>query len=547
MTKAKSEKVWWHDGVIYQIYPRSFADSNGDGIGDIQGIIEKVPYLATLGIDAVWLSPFYPSELADGGYDVIDYRDIDPRIGTLEDFNQLVEALHKVNIKVIIDIVPNHSSNMHIWFQEAINSPIGSPARDRYIFRDGKGKNGELPPNNWPSHFGPTCWSRLPDGQWYMHLFAPEQPDFNWDNEEVRADFEQTLRFWSDRHVDGFRIDVAHGLVKDLSEPFQEITTFDHETYPTDGSHPLFDRDEVHEIYEKWRDIFNEYNPPKFAVAESAAPVSRRYKYAQPNNLGQAFSFELLKGKWRAEEFFEIAEMGLSIARDSKATTTWVLSNHDVIRHLTRFGLPQDIDLDAWLLTNGTSAKVDVELGVARSRAAILFELALPGSTYLYQGEELGLPEVEDLPADVLADPIWIRSEQTRKGRDGCRVPLPWDSTAKNFGFGTGTPHLPLPARFEKLSANLQAENPDSMLNLYRAAMAKRHELILEEDSSREEVKFLWHKVPHPDLVHFSRGAWNCVTNFSNQSITFPSGEIILSSGESVNDTIPANTTYWFK
>ena len=538
MTNAKT---WWHDAVIYQIYPRSFADSNNDGIGDLQGIIEKVPYLASLGIDAVWMSPFYPSELADGGYDVIDYRNIDPRIGTLEEFSQLTAALHAHDIKVIIDIVPNHSSNMHEWFQEAINSPIGSPARDRYIFRDGKGANGELPPNNWPSHFGPTCWSRLPDGQWYLHLFAPEQPDFNWENPEVRADFEKTLRFWSDRDVDGFRIDVAHGLAKDLSEPFQVITTFDIETYPTDGSHPLFDRDEVHEIYQSWRKIFNEYNPPKFAVAESGAPVARRYKYAQPDNLGQAFSFELLKAKWSAAAFYETAETGLAIARESNATTTWVLSNHDVVRHLSRFGLPQDIDLDAWLLANGKSAPVDLALGTARGRAALLFELALPGSTYLYQGEELGLPEVEDLPADVLADPIWFRAEGTRKGRDGCRVPLPWDSKVKNFGFGTGTPHLPLPERFKSLSADLQSANPDSVLNLYRAAMAKRRELLTSLSSD-----FIWHKTESADLLHFSRDQWHCVTNFSDQPVAFAHGEILLSSGVGIDGAIPANTSYWF-
>jgi alpha-glucosidase len=533
--------TWWHNAAIYQIYPRSFSDSNSDGIGDIQGIIERIPYLSSLGIDAVWMSPFYPSELADGGYDVIDYRDIDPRIGTIEEFKVLVEKLHAVNIKVIIDIVPNHSSNMHLWFQEALNSPIGSPARDRYIFRDGKGKNGELPPNSWPSHFGPTCWTRVPDGQWYLHLFAPEQPDFNWDNSEVREDFERTLRFWSNLDVDGFRIDVAHGLAKDLSEPFIDIENFDHKFYPTDGSHPLFDRDEVHEIYESWREIFNEYNPPKFAVAESAAPVVRRYRYAQPNNLGQAFSFEMIGAKWGAKEFFDIVDKSLKIAEESNSTMTWVYSNHDVVRHVSRFGLPQDTNLDKWLLTDGKTPAADVQLGTSRARAGLLFELALPGSVYLYQGEELGLPEVTDLPGYVLQDPIWLRTGNKQKGRDGCRVPLPWDSKAKNFGFGLGTPHLPMPSWFVDYAADVEEADKNSTLNLYRAALNMRATLLI----AAEGKEFEWIKSTDSSLIHFARGKWECVTNFSDKPISFDTSHVALSSQPFSDGQLPGNTAFW--
>ena len=223
------DALWWRQAAIYQIYPRSFFDSNGDGIGDLNGITEKIPYLKSLNLDAVWLSPFYPSALADGGYDVDDYRDVDPKIGTLKDFDRMISAFHRVDISVIVDIVPNHSSNRHKWFQEALASEPGSKARNRYIFRDGRGKNGELPPNDWPSHFAPSAWTRTtnPDGtpgQWYLHLFAPEQPDWNWDNREVEEDFLKTLRFWADRGVDGFRVDVAHALKKDLKKIYTAAT-----------------------------------------------------------------------------------------------------------------------------------------------------------------------------------------------------------------------------------------------------------------------------------------------------------------------------------
>ena len=541
----KQAPTWWHDAVVYQVYPRSFADSNGDGIGDLQGIINRTPYLSSLGINAIWLSPFYPSDLADGGYDVIDYRDVDPKIGSLTDFKLLVTTVHEHGLKLIIDIVPNHSSNNHAWFQEALNSPAGSKARDRYIFRDGKGENGEIPPNSWPSHFGPTCWTRVPDGQWYLHLFAPEQPDFNWDNEEVRLDFEKTLRFWSDLGVDGFRIDVAHGLTKDMSEPYPEITTFASETYPSDGSHPLFDRDEVHTIYERWREIFNEYNPPKFAVAESAAPFDRKFRYALPNNLGQAFSFEFMHAHWSAKEFFDTIKKCLAMAQESHSTTTWVLSNHDVIRHVTRYGLPQDLDLPQWLLSNGSSTAVDLTLGLARARAAILLELALPGSSYLYQGEELGLPEVADLPPEVLADPVWIRSGHLQKGRDGCRVPLPWDSHLVNCGFSTGKPHLPLPDNFRELSVEIQDADPQSTLNLYRNALQLRSELLLELADAADISNFHWIETSDKEVLHVSRGKWECVINFSDHAVAFDTSKVLLSSqAYSVNE-IPANTALW--
>ncbi|MCU1561964.1 MAG: alpha-amylase, partial [Arthrobacter sp.] len=333
---------WWRQASVYQIYPRSFSDSNGDGLGDLLGITAKVPYLQELGIDAVWLSPFYPSALADGGYDVDDYRGVDPRLGTLDDFDEMSAALHAAGIKLIADIVPNHSSDRHVWFQEALASPKGSAARDRYIFRDGKGENGALPPSDWESVFGGPAWERItePDGrpgQWYMHIFAKEQPDLNWSNREIRDDFLKTLRFWSDRGVDGFRVDVAHALTKDLTEPLLSKV----ELSPAgsgadghdDGSHPFWDRDEVHEIYVEWREVFNEYNPPRTAVAEAWVHASRRGRYASPEGLGQAFNFDLLQADFAADEFREIITRNLAEATESGASSTWVFSNHDVVRH----------------------------------------------------------------------------------------------------------------------------------------------------------------------------------------------------------------------
>ncbi len=294
---------WWRTAVVYQIYPRSFADSNGDGIGDLAGVRDRLGYLADLGIDAIWLTPFYPSPLADGGYDISDYRDVDHRLGTLTDFDELTRDAHSRGIKVIVDIVPNHTSDRHPWFQQALGTGPGSPARDRYIFRDGTGPHGQEPPADWRSHFGGSAWERLPDGQWYLHLFAREQPDLNWDNQDVRADFIHTLRFWADRGVDGFRVDVAHSLAKDLSHPLRSQPHLD-QRLPMDGTDPLYDRDEVHDIYRQWREIFNEYDPPRMAVAETWHPTSTRtYLYARPDELGQVFDFSLLKSHWDRDQF----------------------------------------------------------------------------------------------------------------------------------------------------------------------------------------------------------------------------------------------------
>ncbi|MGO4957782.1 glycoside hydrolase family 13 protein [Luteococcus sp. Sow4_B9] len=569
-TPLHRPRDWWRDAVVLQIYPRSFADSTGDGIGDLPGITSRIGHLAQLGVDAVWLSPFYPSQLADGGYDVDDHRAVDPRLGTLEDFDEMVATLHRHGIGVIVDLVPNHSSDRHRWFREALAAPKGSPARERYIFRDGT-VGGSEPPNDWQSLFGGSAWQPVGDGQWYLHLFAPEQPDLNWQHPEVRADFEQTLRFWSDRGVDGFRVDVAHSLTKDLSQPWEPWATVQ-DFVRTDGSHPWFDRDELMEVYRNWRTIFDSYDPPRFAVAEAAVHPSRRGRYAQPETLGQAFNFSMQECDWRAGDFRRVIDDALADMAATGASTTWLLGCHDTPRVASRFGLPLTpeprVHVDPafpgepafrhdsqwlarqWLLADGKEPPLDVELGVRRARAAVLVELALPGCTYVYQGDELGLPEVADLPREVLTDPMLGRSSK-EKGRDGCRVPLPWnrERTAlggSSFGFGSGGAHLPQPEVFGELSVEAQQEDPRSTLSLYREALARRREL--REMVAQAPMRWV---DSQPDVLHFARGPWHCATNFGEGEIPLPQlgaepARMAVASWPDVRQTLPPATTVWF-
>lgn len=533
------DPTWWRQAVVYQIYPRSFADSNGDGVGDLRGITAKVDHLRDLGVDAVWLSPFYPSALADGGYDVDDHRAVDPRIGTLDDFDALRTALHAAGIRLVVDIVPNHTSNRHAWFVEALASPPGSRARQRYVFRRGRGTHGELPPSDWTASFGGPAWEPVGDGEWYLHLFAPEQPDLNWADEEVRADFLRTLAFWADRGVDGFRIDVAHALAKDLTEPLPSQAELD--AHIGDGTHPLQDRDEVHDIYREWRHLFDRYDPPRTAVAEAWVPAHRRARYASPQGLGQAFNFDLLESPWDAAAFASTIEESLALAHESGASSTWVLSNHDVVRHATRYALPSGTDLTAWLNADGTAPAPDEERGLRRARAATLLVLALPGSAYLYQGEELGLPEVADLPRDALADPTHLRSGGAQKGRDGCRVPLPWTSHGPTLGFGDQHAHLPVPASFARFAADAQAADDSSTLALYRKALAERR-----RRQTGEMLEWLT-DVP-PTVVAFRRpGGWTSVTNFGTTPAPLPAGRVVLASGPLDGTSVPAETTVWLE
>lgn len=543
-----NDPTWWRQATVYQIYPRSFADANGDGIGDLAGITSRIPYLAELGVDAVWLSPFYPSALADGGYDVDDYRDVDPKLGTLADFDVMIAALHASGIRLIVDIVPNHSSNRHVWFQEALASPRGSAARDRYIFRDGEGPDGTEPPSDWQAMFGGSAWEPVGDGQFYLHLFAPEQPDFNWANREVRDDFLTTLRFWADRGVDGFRVDVAHALAKDLTYPLRSHAELEEMKLVTDGSHPLWDREELDEIYAEWRAVFDEYDPPRIAVAEAWVEPTRRHRYAAPTSLGQAFNFDLLRADFSAPDFRAIVDHNLESVTVTGSSNTWVFSNHDVVRHATRYGLPDDGGQDGlvgkqWLLHGGPESELDAALGLRRARAATLFMLALPGSAYLYQGEELGLPEVADIPDAERQDPTFFRNPGVEVGRDGCRVPLPWTATGSSFGFGADGAHLPQPADWGSFSVEAEDGDPDSTLNLYRRALWLRRDL-----QDAEELTWLSHPSGSDEVLWFERpGGWQSITNFGSEAVDVPDGEVLVTSAPLVGGRLPAASTAWLR
>ncbi|GAA1332079.1 glycoside hydrolase family 13 protein [Brachybacterium rhamnosum] len=551
-----TDPTWWRQAAVYQIYPRSFADANGDGIGDLRGVTSRVPYLSALGVDAVWLSPFYPSALADGGYDVDDPRGVDPRIGTLEDFDAMVAALHESGIRVVVDIVPNHSSDRHAWFRAALAAGPGSPERERYIFRDGLGEHGELPPADWTSAFGGPAWTRVEDGQWYLHTFATEQPDYNWAHPEVREDFLTTLRFWADRGVDGFRVDVANSLAKDLPEVLPSAAELS--AMPKDGTHPLWDRDEVHEIYAEWRRVFDEYDPPRTAVAEAwVDSPERRARYASPEGLGQAFNFDLLVADPEAGAFRRIITANLEQSALSGSSSTWVLSNHDVVRHATRYGLPplegrREKQGTAWLAEGGPEKGIDRERGLRLARAATLVELALPGSAYLFQGEELGLHEVAEIPDADRQDPAFFRTTPEDRGfdgvgRDGCRVPLPWTREGSSFGFGEGGAHLPQPAWFGGSSVQAEDGVPGSTLELYREALRLRRELQGAEELSWAEG------IDGGDVLAFERpGGWLTVANLGAAGTTLPAGELLLASGplEAAADgaaVLPAGTTAWIR
>ncbi|WP_027934292.1 glycoside hydrolase family 13 protein [Amycolatopsis thermoflava] len=501
---------WWRDAVIYQVYIRSFADGTGDGVGDLVGLRAKLPYLSGLGVDALWITPWYPSPMADGGYDVADYRDIDPVFGTLADAEALIDEAHRHGLRIIVDIVPNHTSDRHPWFQAALAAGRGSPERDRYVFRD--------EPNDWRSVFGGSAWTRVDDGQWYLHLFDPAQPDLNWDHPEVRAEFLDVLRFWLDRGVDGFRIDVAHGMVKDPALPDLGL---DHEglVEPPDRSdHPHWDRPGVHEIFRSWRELARHYGDDRIFVAEAWVDSPRRLaRYVRPDELHTAFNFDFLRCPWDAAKLRSVIDSSIAALAAVGAPATWVLSNHDVKRHVTRYGG-----------------------GLPRARAALLLMLALPGGAYLYQGEELGLEEVEDLPEEVLQDPTWERSGHTKRGRDGCRVPLPWSGSEPPFGFSAGTPWLPQPAHWAAKTVAAQEDDPDSMLCLYRDALR-----IRKEHPALGDGELSWLDSA-PDVLAFRREPGVvCVVNLGSAPVALPPHrKILLASAEPADELAPDSAVW---
>lgn len=531
---ASGRREWWRDAVIYQVYPRSFADGNGDGMGDLPGVRARLPYLKELGVDAVWLSPFYASPQADAGYDVADYRAVDPMFGNLTDADDLVRDAHGLGLRVIVDLVPNHCSDQHEWFKQALREGPGSPIRERFHFRPGKGDNGELPPNDWESIFGGPAWTRVEDGEWYLHLFAPEQPDFNWDHPAVHDEFRSILRFWLDLGIDGFRIDVAHGLVKAAGLP--DIGHDEQVKLLGTEAVPYFDQDGVHEIYRSWRRILDEYTGERIAVAEAWTPtVERSALYLRPDELHQAFNFSYLTTGWNAADLREVIDRSLGAMNAVHAPATWVLSNHDVVRHSTR-------------LAEGDDAR-----GLRRARAATLLMLALPGSAYLYQGEELGLPEVVDLPDEVRQDPAFFRSAGQDGTRDGCRVPLPWSGEAAPFGFGPvegGPSWLPQPASWKNLTVEAQEGDPTSTLEFYRSALAVRR----EHPALGAGRQVTW--LPTSDgVLAFRRdtaeGSFVCTVNLTAAPLPLPTpGTLLLASADVEPGTetteLPADSTVWW-
>lgn len=547
----RAERPWWRDAVTYQIYIRSYADSNGDGKGDVEGIRSRLPYLKALGINAIWITPWYPSPQNDHGYDVANYMDIEPDYGTLDQAQKLIDEAHALGIKMIVDIVPNHSSDQHAWFQQALSSAPGSDARNRYIFRDGKGENGEIAPNDWESIFGGPAWQRVTDadgklGQWYLHLFAESQPDFNWENPEVRKHFEDVLRFWLDRGVDGFRIDVAHGMVKAPGLPDVKASS----KMLDKDARPYWDQPGVHDIYRSWRKIFDSYPGDRMGVAEAWVPAESLPLYLRPDELANSFNFQFLDSKWDAKIIKKNIKETLKNLSGTGAPASWVYENHDVTRKVTRF----DRGLGGGGVSNrkeryGNTKKFSIARGTQRAGAGALLMLALPGGAYIYQGEELGLPEVHNIPENRLEDPRWRMSGYTDPGRDGCRVPIPWTETPDG-AHGFSTRHslttqeawLPQPKGWGSFAVDKQEQNQNSMLWLYRKALKIRQH---EEGLGDGEME--WIKAGKK-VIAFSRpGNFQCWVNLG-KTVKIPKGaKVILSSQPLKGRNLPKDTAVWFR
>jgi alpha-glucosidase len=538
-SRSSTDARWWRDAVVYQVYVRSFADANGDGTGDLAGVIDRLPYLRDLGVDALWFSPWYPSPMADSGYDVADYRAIDPSFGTLELAEALIRDALVMGIRTIVDIVPNHISDQHEWFRAALVSAPGSPERARFWFRPGLGQSGELPPNDWQSIFGGPAWTRTKDadgvpGDWFLHLFAPEQPDLNWTHEDVWREHEDVMRFWFDRGVAGIRIDSAALLIKDPelgSEPAE----------PGPGEHPFTDRDELHDVYRQWRSIADSYVEPRLLVGEIWLPDAERFAaYLSPDELHTAFNFDFLACPWQPVALRTSIDATLAAHEPVDAPATWVLANHDVTRTATRYGRT-DTSFSFEAKREGTPT--NLALGTRRARAGALLAMALPGSMYIYQGEELGLPEV-DVPADHRQDPMFFRSGGVDPGRDGCRVPIPWDGDRPPYGFspaGGRATWLPQPEGWGQLSVAAESGDAASMLTLYRAALRLRRSELTSED------EFVW--LPgQASLLAFTRGdRFACFVNLGTESVALPEGTVLINSHDVDDGRLPPDAAAWLR
>jgi len=541
-TAVKSE--WWRTAVIYQIYPRSFADSSGDGIGDLAGITSRLEHLAALGVDAIWLSPFYRSPQKDAGYDVADFTDVDPLFGTLADFDAMLERAHSLGLRVIVDIVPNHTSSEHAWFQAALASAPGSIERARYIFRDGRGPDGAEPPNNWESVFGGPAWTRVTEpegtpGQWYLHLFDTSQPDLDWTNDQVKLEFDRVLRFWLDRGVDGFRVDVAHGLIKADGLPdFDQDEHADSMGGGAGPTAPWWAQDGVHEIWRHWRRLIDGYGGDRVLAAEAwVSPLSLMSQWVRPDEMHQAFNFEYLSTDWDATALRAVIDESREEFGAVGAPSTWVLSNHDVVRHASRMALSAENPQGHGIGPDSPGLPDEV-VGLRRARAATLLMLALPGSAYIYQGEELGLPEAIHIPPEARQDPTWHRTDGERYGRDGCRVPIPWEADAPAFGFSpSGQAWLPQPAEWAPIARDRQLADPESTLTMYAHALRLRRERRLGS------AELTWLDTPD-GVLGFTVGDVTVIANVDGPETPVPDG-IVLAASRPVAGSIPQDTCVW--
>ncbi|MFF2377039.1 glycoside hydrolase family 13 protein [Streptomyces xiamenensis] len=544
MPHTPGPSTWWRTAAIYQVYVRSFADGNGDGTGDLAGVRDRLPYLAGLGVEALWFTPWYVSPQADGGYDVADYRRIDPALGTLADAEKLIAEARELGLRTIVDIVPNHVSDRHPWFRAALAAAPGSPERDLFHFRPGRGPTGERPPNDWVSEFGGPAWTRTtgPDGapgEWYLHLFAAEQPDLNWAHPAVRAEHEDILRFWCERGAAGIRIDSAALLAKDPALP----------DLAEGAPHPYVDRDELHDIYRSWRAVADTYGA--VLIGELWLPdVERFTRYLRPDELHTAFNFDFLSCPWEPARLRRSIDTTLDAHREVGAPPTWVLANHDVTRTVTRYGRATDTGFSFAAKRFGTPT--DPRLGTRRARAAALLTLALPGAVYLYQGEERGLPEA-DIPRERITDPMHARSGGVDPGRDGCRVPLPWEGTEPPYGFGGADTWLPQPTGWEPYTVPAQTADPHSMLALYRRALALRADLLSGAgDGEGEGLRWLDGPATPPGVLIFSRPGAGlvCAVNLAAEPCPLPAHQAVLLSSGPLDDAdrlLPPDTAVWLR
>jgi alpha-glucosidase len=442
---------WWQTGVVYQIYPRSFHDANGDGVGDLAGIVEKLPYLQTLGVDAIWISPIFPSPMADFGYDVADYKGIDPLFGSLGDFRRLLEEAHARGIRVILDFVPNHSSSQHPWFL-ASRASRENDKRDWYLWRDPAADGG--PPNNWRSVFGGSAWTfDESTGQYYYHAFLKEQPDLNWRNPDVRAAMFDVLRFWLDLGVDGFRIDVIWHLMKDQelrdNPPNPDLTRVRSPYYELLPIHSC-DQPEIHELIQAMRALADSYGE-RVLIGEIYLPVNRLIEYygREGDGIHLPYNFQLIKLPWEARTIGAAIDAYEALLPQF-AWPNWVLGNHDKPRIASR-------------------------VGSAQARVAAMLLLTLRGTPTIYYGDELGMSDVP-IPPELEQDPFGKNVPGRGLGRDPVRTPMQW-SDAPHAGFTTATPWLPVAEDYRIANVEAEDADPASMLSLHRRLLALRREL----------------------------------------------------------------------